>query len=247
MKILEYGDVENPIVLLVHGMGCAGEHSFEQTIKRLSQKYKIILPLLDGYDGEHTTFSTIADQAKQIYDYFRQRGIKKLYAAIGMSMGGFICLDLFSKYNLHTDRLILDSGYMDNMPFPQLVSSAIAWGFSKLQKKKWMPLIRAGMKKMMGYCFRPDDLYPASRQTIFNSELSCATYELPENLSRIHAGDIVYWYGEKEKYMIKGMHTLKKYLPQMDSVSRGNVGHGEIMFESPEQYAENIMDTLETK
>lgn len=244
MKFLTYGPASAPAVLLIHGMGCAGEHSFQAAIPALMDTYRVIVPLLDGYDGGETTFSTIEKQAEQIARYLEDRGLTHLHAAVGMSMGGFICLELFCRFDVRADKLILDSGYLNNLPCPRLVATVVACGFGRLRRGKWKRLVGAGMGRMMGYRFRPWDLYPASFGTIYHNELSCVTYSLPENLESIHADEVTYWYGEKEPHMIAGMETLKKRLPDMKCVSMGDVGHGEIMFEKPKQYARSIAEAI---
>lgn len=246
MKFLTYGSAAAPAVLLIHGMGCGGEHSFQAVIPALADTYRVIVPLLDGYDGGETIFSTIQNQAEKIARYLEAQGSTHLYAAVGMSMGGFICLELFCRFDVRTDKLILDSGYLNNLPCSRLVSTVTAWGFGALRRGKWKRVVDAGMGKIMGYRFRAEDLYPASFGTIYQSELSCITYPLPEDLEAIRAGEVEFWYGEKEPHMIAGMETLKKRLPGMKCVSMGDVGHGEIMFEDPERYAENIVRTIST-
>lgn len=244
MKFLTYGSAAAPAVLLIHGMGCAGEHSFQAAIPALVDTYRVIVPLLDGYDDGQTTFSTIARQAEQIARYLEAQGVPHLRAAVGMSMGGFVCLELLCRFDVRADKLILDSGYLNNLPCPRLVATVVAWGFSRLRRGKWKRLVGAGMDRMMGYQFRPRDLYSASFDTIYHSELSCVTYPLPENLGSIHAREIEFWYGEKEPHIIAGMETLKRRLPDMKCVSMGQVGHGEIMFEDPERYAESIVRAI---
>jgi pimeloyl-ACP methyl ester carboxylesterase len=204
----------------------------------------VILPLLDGYDGGDTVFTSIADQAQKIAVYLTEHHADRLYAAVGMSMGGFISLELFSRTKVHTEKLVLDSGYLCRMPFPKIVASVVSNGFYAIMHGSKSKIIRRSMLNMMGYCFRREDLYPASKQTIYNSEYTCLTYRLPENLKDIHAADIAYWYGSKEPYMIKGMKVLKQILPTMKLKCTGDVGHSEIMLEQPEQYGRNILSAI---
>ncbi len=44
--------------------------------------------------------------------------------------------------------------------------------------------------------------------------------------------------------MIKGMKVSKQILPTMKLKCSGDVGHGEIMFEQPEQYGRSILSAI---
>ena len=109
MTFYEIGDKGNPAVLLIHGMGCNSERSFSKPAKALSKKYRMIMVNLDGYDGKGTTFTTISDQAKKIAAFLHEQYEGKLYACVGMSMGGFIAMDLVCRYEMNIEHLVLDS------------------------------------------------------------------------------------------------------------------------------------------
>lgn len=220
MKFYEYGNKDNPAVIYIHGMGCDVLKSFKAPTELLQNDYRIILAALDGYDGEDSTFSTIAEQAQKIADFLKSNYCGIIYAVIGMSMGGFISLNLLCKNNIVAQKLILDSGYTDNLPLPKIIAKSVAWGFDCLTKDKHKKIVKQGMKMMMGYCFNKKDLYKnPSKQTIYNSEYACMTYPLADNITDLQSLDVTYIYGEKEKQMIKGMHTLKSFLPELKEVS----------------------------
>jgi pimeloyl-ACP methyl ester carboxylesterase len=244
MKVLEFGSPENAAVLLVHGMACDGMRSFATSVARLKSKYYILVPLMDGHDGADAPFSSIAEQAEKIAGYLKEHHIQRLHAALGMSMGGFVCIELFSKFEVSTDTLILDSGYMPNLPFPKVIAAVVSAGFCALLRGSKAKIIPFAMKRMMGYSFRGEDLFPASKQTVYNSEYSCLTYRLPDTIQRINAKHVAYWYGQKERYMIRGMEILKELIPSMQTECMGSVGHGEVMFESPEQYGDKVFAAL---
>ena len=119
-------------------------------------------------------------QVQKITVYFTEHHADRLYAAVGMSMSGFISLELFATTKVHTEKLVLDSGYLCRMPFPKIVASVVSNGFYAIMRGSKSKIIRRGMLNMMGYCIHREDLYPASKQTIYNSEYTCLTYRLPK-------------------------------------------------------------------
>ena len=248
MKILEFGEKSSPAVLLIHGMGCTGEKSFGTTVERLCGDKRVILPLLDGYDGGGTVFKSIEAQAAQLAEYLSRECPDGLFAVLGMSMGGFIALELLQKYPVKTERLILDSGYMCGMRPARFIANVATSCFTAIIQGRDGFIAHSIMRLAMGYCFRRDDICAdASRETIFNSEFSCMTYSLPPLPGALANCDAEYWYGEKERHAIHGMKALKSGLPQLREVSMGSVGHGEVMFTQPQKYAELVCAALSRK
>lgn len=246
MKFLEYGVNTAPLVLLIHGMGCTGEHSFQTAKDLLADSYKVIIVCLNGYDEPTNVFTSISDEACQIANYINMHYNGKLHTLLGMSMGGFIALELLTRHHISTEKLILDSGYMP--PWSKItakpMSKMVAWGFHKLITGKSNLLISGSMKQIMGYCFLPKDLCSfSSKETIRNSEYSCLTYQLPE-LTVLSNTYIEYWYGTKDKNMICGLKSLKEKLPHIKEVCFGDYGHGEFMFTYPNEYGQKIYETV---
>lgn len=161
-------------------------------------------------------------------------------------MGGFITIDLLSRFNIECDKAILDSGYLK--PWTRfnakIMSKLVSWGFRKLIKGKSNLIIEKTMQTSMGYCFKKEDLcLDATKVTLKNSEYSCLTYQLPE-LSKLGNMSVEYWYGKKDKNMIEGMKELKKQLPNMKEICFGDYGHGEFMFEHSEEYADMVIKSV---
>ena len=246
MRFIESGFKDKPSVMFIHGMGCSGEHPYQKAKEKLENDYNVIIVCLDGYDKQSTTFHSISEQAEKIANYTEKNHNGKLHLILGMSMGGFIVLEMLSRYNITADKVILDSGYLK--PWPKIpakiMSGSVAWGFSQIMKDNSNFVIESFMKKMMGYCFKKKDLCAsASKTTLKNSEYSCLTFKLP-NLSKLQNTNIEYWYGTKERLMVKGMKLLKRELPNMKEVCLGEFGHGEFMFERPDEYIHIICKTI---
>ena len=181
MKFIASGKMGQPIILLIHGMGCTGEHSFLSAVYKLERDYRVVIACLDGYDEPNTTFTSIYEQAEKIANYVIKDCEGSIHTILGMSMGGFIALELLTKYNIKVKKLILDSGYMKpwNKLCARIMSVMVAFGFISIIKGKDRLINRVAMNYAMGYCFKGNDLCEfASKETLKNSEYSCLTYEL---------------------------------------------------------------------
>ena len=245
MKFLEYGNASAPTILMIHGMGMTAEGSFGYAVERMKDRYHILLACLDGYNDTGSTFTSIEDQATKIAAFLVENYGGKIYAVLGMSMGGFIAIKLLCKHPVKAEKLILDSGYMKPWKIAKPMAHIVANGFMKLKDGKADIFTKYGMKMVMGFCFRPEDLYSsATKETIYNSEYACLTYPLPDT-SPLTKIKVSCWYGSKEPFMIGGMKRLKTMLPQMKTVCFGDYGHGEVMLLHPEQYVNTLLNELD--
>ena len=104
MKFIEEGLKDAPVIMLIHGMGCSGEHSFRNTVKKLKNEYRTIIVCLDGYDSSEVPFSSISNQSEKIANYVIEKYNGKMHFILGMSMGGFITIDLLSRFNIECDK-----------------------------------------------------------------------------------------------------------------------------------------------
>lgn len=248
MKFIASGKKGQPVILLIHGMGCTGEHSFSSAARQLEGNYRVVIVCLDGYDEPNTTFTTIYEQAEKIASYITNECEGSIHTILGMSMGGIIALELLTKYDIKIKKLILDSGYLKpwNKICAKIMSVMVASGFDSIIKGNDRLIYRAGMNYTMGYCFKSTDLCEfASKETLKKSEYSCLTYNLPdlEILKRI---TVEYWHGKKERYMIAGMKFLKEKIPNMKEICVGNYGHGELMLNQPLRYAEMVLNSIKS-
>lgn len=240
------GKEGRPPVLLIHGMGCNAERSFAVPAGILSKTYRVITVDLDGYDSSGTAFTSIHDQAEKIAVFLKKQYEGKLYACLGMSMGGFIAMDMACNCNIEIQHLILDSGYVPPLPFPKLFSRLVANGFMQIMEGHPSSFTLHGMKFLMAYVFRKDELCPdASWQTIYSSEYSCMTWKLPDNLEILNSPSTVFLHGAREKFIIKGARILEERLPDMKVMCTGDYGHGELMFNDPKAYSALIAGMIE--
>lgn len=247
MKFTLFGNKENKSILLIHGMGCDSLYSFSSLIDKLKNNYHIILVSLTGYDEVSNTFISIEEEAKKIYEFINKEYKGYIDIILGFSMGGIISLDLLTKYDIKVNKLILDSGYLRpwNKLSSKIFSNLVAKGFISIINNKDNLFYRLGSKLFMGNTFKKEDLSKfASYLSLYNSLYSCLRYKLI-NINKLNNFNVLYLYGNKERYMKKGMRYLKRYIPSLKEISLGNYGHGELMFNDPIKYSEVAFKVIE--
>ena len=89
MLFTEFGNKENPPVLLLHGMMQDWWSEYE-LLKPLEEHYRLIIPAQDGFYEGSNDFTSFADQARQIEEYVQTNYNGKVHGAFGGSQGGLM-------------------------------------------------------------------------------------------------------------------------------------------------------------
>lgn len=96
MRFHEFGDKNFPHILLIHGGGNSWWNYLRQA-RILSDKFHVILPILDGHGEEYQRdYISTENSAQQIMDYIKNNCNGKLFAIGGVSLGGQIAIELLS-------------------------------------------------------------------------------------------------------------------------------------------------------
>ena len=108
MRFHEFGDKNNKIMILIHGVLTPWQ-IWQEQIDFFKEKYFVIVPALDAHvEEEPSEYISVEQEAKAIEDYVCENYGSKVFAVCGLSMGGAIANKLFGNGKLHMEYLILD-------------------------------------------------------------------------------------------------------------------------------------------
>lgn len=88
MKILEHGQTQEKTLLF---LPCTAEPvwAFTATVELLSQKWHVFKVVYDGHQPEYPgDFTSVEQMVDEITAYLKERGVSRLDAAYGCSLGG---------------------------------------------------------------------------------------------------------------------------------------------------------------
>ena len=88
MKILEHGQTQEKTLLF---LPCTAEPvwAFTATVELLSQKWHVFKVVYDGRQPEYPgDFTSVEQMVDEITAYLKERGVSRLDAAYGCSLGG---------------------------------------------------------------------------------------------------------------------------------------------------------------
>ena len=247
MRILERGR-ENERSLLFFPCTAEPVWAFEGAIALLARKWHVYQAVYDGHQPEYPgDFTSVEQTVDEAVAYLKARGVTRLDAAYGCSLGGACLTRLLALGEVSVERAIIDGGitpYRFAYPLRRLALLRDVLGFK----------MAAGSRRILEAAFPPErftlpghdprEEYDAmeaylrtySNRTIRNVFWSGNNYALPQPPARMDT-KLVYWYGEDEEKDRRGnIRFIRSYFPQADIQKIPSMAHAELVMVHPEEF-----------
>jgi len=249
MQFYEYGNKENPTILLVHGGGNS-KWMFERQAKLLEKEYRVILPELDGHGKEQgTTYTSTKVEADKIVNYILEQSDGELFAIAGASLGAQIALEVVSRKEVHIKKAFLESGiYFSKNSYRKMLS--YRWMIKAMTAMyEWKGLVKWSCRYYGWPVEFSDQIRNDAKALSVESNLNLYdtyfSYSIPDSLKETET-DVLFLYGSKEKGMSK--NDAKKAASIIKN-SRVEVldgyNHCGISLGNPEEYVAKLKKLLE--
>ena len=255
MKVYEYG-IENERTFAM--FQCAAEPwwVFEASAKEMARDYHVYLFIADGHDEQGTTFTSIEKSVKDAADRLRERGVSRVDAMYGVSMGGACVIRFLATEDIPVERAVIDAG-ITPYPYPRVICRLIScWDwFTVMLVTKSMTLMKLAMppERWTPKGEDPDAHYKKifdfekhhfSPKTIYNVFWSTNNYAMPSPAPKVET-KIEYWYGEEEKRARKNdLAYTRKVYPQTVAKQFAGLAHAELVLMFPERFYREVMRFL---
>ena len=212
MKFHEFGDKNLPPILLIHGGGSSWWNYLRQA-RILSEKYRVILPTLNGHGEENQLdYVSTEDSALKILDYIKANCGGKLFAIGGVSLGGQIAMELLSLDSEIAEKAIIDGSLCIPQPRLAKISIFLVSLFGKLMFNKFSCKLQLSMMNKL----YPKLAYPEEIKAYYLEDLPrtpiktlvtiyktyMGRYKLKDTISASKA-QVMYICGEKELNCVK--------------------------------------------
>lgn len=137
LNIHTFGDGNNPVMILVHGVLTPWQIWMEQ-VQYFSDKYYVLVPELDGHtENEISEFVSVEDEAIKIVNYCIENNLPNIAVLCGLSMGGAVSYNIWKNQKLDIEHLVLDGA-------PLIPSGSI---IEKFMEKSYLKIIEKSKKR----------------------------------------------------------------------------------------------------
>ena len=247
MNFHEFGPEDAPCVMLIHGGGNAWWNYLRQA-RALSDRYRVVLPTLDGHGEEcDTPYVSTEATADKLLAYIDERCGGSVFALGGVSLGGQIVMELLARRPDVTEKAIIDGSLC--IPQPIMARCCIAlvhtcWGLM-FGKKAARRQIGAMPKILPAKMLYPDELVACyledmprlPKQTMVSIyDTYMRRYRLKDGV-RATKAEVQYWYGEKEMECVKKSARLfQSYVPSATLYEARGYDHGYLSIYLPDEW-----------
>ena len=255
MQILEHGQAQARTLLF---LPCTAEPvwAFAQTVALLAKQWHVFQVVYDGHDpADPGDFTSVEQTVDEVTAALKRRGVTRLDAAYGCSLGGACLTRLLALGQLPIDRAIIDGGIT---PYQQpYLARKLALARDILSFK-----LVARSRKVLEAAFPPERftlpghdpkkeydaiaqyLQTYSDRTIRNIFWSGNNYALPPRPAAT-ATKLTYWYGDDEKKARRSnIRFIKRYFPHIRIHGIPKMAHAELVLVHPAafcRYAEKFL------
>lgn len=245
MRYVEYGNQNPETVILLHGGGLSW-WNYRDAAQLLSDRFHVVLPILDGHADSDAPFTSIEDNAARIIAHIDEHFGGKVLAVGGLSLGGQIAVEMLTQRPDICSFALLESTLVK----PSKLTYALikpTFGMSYgLIKQTWFAKLQAAYlgipQKLFDDYYR--DTYKITKEDMIVFLESNSAYfikpALRDTQAKVH---IVF--GSKEQSSI---HTSGKLLNHTIPGSTMEIlpgyTHGDLSLNHPEQYVQMLLTLI---
>lgn len=232
MRILEYGNVNNPTIMLLHGFESPYQ-IWNDYIEHYKEKYHILVPILPGHDvQEKSEFISFDAAAKEIEDYCISKSADHIYAIYGMSMGGVLASYLWNNKKLTFEKVIMESSPL--LPFNKFVTQMLTKQYLSVTRKareRDKRVVRNAVNSMI-----TEELLDVflelldiiSDTTIKKYLYEAGQYQLPADIDTPDTQPVYFYGGKVNEFVFRRVAGyIKKYYKNAITVCLKGKGHCE--------------------
>lgn len=242
MKFKEFGNKNNPTIIMLHGGGLSW-WSLIEIVDNLKTQYHVITPIIDGHgeDGD-TTFMNIEESAQKLISYIDSYHSGKIFLMTGLSIGAQILTEVLSIRSDITEYAIIESALVHPIRGTTALTVPTFKLFYGLVKKKWFSKMQAKALFVPNRLFEQyyQDSLKISKESLINIAICNGNYNIREEIKNTRAKVIIIVGGKELGIMKKSAKTLHQMIKNSKLCIMKGMGHGEISLVHSKEYLQLI-------
>jgi len=246
MQYVEYGAHKLQTIILLHGGGLSW-WNYRDVAQLLSDRFHVVLPILDGHADSDAPFNSIEDNAARIISHIDEHFGGKVLAVGGLSLGGQIAVEMLTQRSDICRFALLESALVKPSKLTHtLIKPTFGMSYG-LIKQKWFAKMQAAYLGIPQTLF--DDYYQdtckISKEDMIAFLQSNSAYSIKPALRDTQA-KVHIVFGSKEQSAIRASgKMLHDTIPNSTLENFPGFRHGDLSLNYPEQYAQIIVSLLE--
>ena len=245
MQYVEYGAHNSQTIILLHGGGLSW-WNYRDVAQLLSDRFHVVLPILDGHADSDAPFTSIEDNAARIIAHIDQHFGGKVLAVGGLSLGGQIAVEMLTQRPDICRFALLESTLVKPMKLTHaLIKPTFGMSYG-LIRQKWFAKMQAAYLGIPQKLF--DDYYrdtcKISKEDMIAFLKSNSAYSIKPALRNAQA-KVHIVFGSREQSSIRTSGKLLNHtIPGSTLESLPGYRHGDLSLNHPKAYAQMLLTMI---
>ena len=245
MQYVEYGAHNSQTIILLHGGGLSW-WNYRDVAQLLSDRFRVILPILDGHAGSDAPFTSIAENAARIIAHIDEHFGGKVLAICGLSLGGQIAVEMLTQRPAICRFVLIESALVKPMKLTHaLIKPTFGMSYG-LIKQKWFAKMQAAYLGIPQKLF--DDYYrdtcKITKEDMIAFLKSNSAYSTQPALRDAQA-KVHIVFGSKEQASIRTSgKLLHRRIPDSTMEILPGYNHGDLSLNHPQAYAQILLTLI---
>ena len=245
MRYVEYGNQNPETIILLHGGGLSW-WNYRDVAQLLSERFHVVLPIVDGHADSDAPFTSIEENATRIIAHIDEHFGGKVLAVGGLSLGGQIAVEMLAQRPDICRFALLESTLVK----PSKLTHALikpTFGMSYgLIRQKWFAKMQAAYLGIPQKLF--DDYYrdtcKISKEDMIAFLESNSAYSIKPVLQDVQA-KVHIVFGSKEPSSIRTSGKLLNHtIPGSTLQILPGYTHGDLSLNHPQAYAQMLLTMI---
>ena len=245
MTVVEYGQQNQDVILLLHG-GALSWWNYREAAQLLAEQYYVVLPVLDGHADSDAPFTTIEDNAARLISYIDTRFDGQVLAIAGLSLGGQIAVEMLSQRKDICRYALTESALVKPMKLTAaLIGPTFGMSYG-LIKQRWFAKMQAaylGIPKALFDDYFRDTCKIGRADMIAFLKANCA-YGCKTSLGETVAKVKIVAGSREQKSILDSAKLLHSTIPGSQLEILPGLRHGDLSINYPEQYVKLLTDWI---
>ena len=246
MVVMEYGQQNPDVILLLHGGGLSW-WNYREAAQKLAEQYHVMIPVLDGHADSDAPFTTIEDNAARLISCIDTRFGGQILAIGGLSLGGQIAVEMLSQRKNICRYALLESALVKPMKMTAaLIGPTFGMSYGLIQQK-WFAKLQADYLGIPRALFEDyfRDTCAISKADMIAFLKANSLYTIKPGLSETTAKTKIVAGAKEQKSIRDSAKLLQEAIPGSRMEILPDLRHGDLSLNEPERYISVLRDLIE--
>ena len=245
MTVMEYGQQNPNVIMLLHGGGLSW-WNYREAAQLLAEQYHVVLPVLDGHADSDAPFTTIEDNATRLISYIDTHLGGQILTIGGLSLGGQIAVEMLSQRPSICRYAMIESALVKPMKMTAaLIGPTFGMSYG-LIKQKWFAKLQADYLGIPKVLF--DDYYRDTckiRKADMIAFLKAnSIYNIKPSLSQTTVKVKIVAGAKEQKNIRDSAELLHQAIPESSMEILSGLRHGDLSINHPQNYRRMLTEWI---